>query len=33
MVKTLITDVRRIFPNTTVARDLDIINIPFKKEV
>ncbi|MBZ5984830.1 MAG: ribonuclease Z [Leuconostoc gelidum] len=33
MVKTLITDVRRIFPNTTVARDFDVIDIPFKKEV
>ena len=33
MVKALITDVRRIYPNTIVARDFDVIDIPFKKEV
>ena len=32
LVKILISDVRRIFKNTIVARDLDLIDIPFKKE-
>jgi len=31
MVKSLISDVRRIFPNTMVARDLDIVDIPLRK--
>ncbi|HBP97455.1 ribonuclease Z [Leuconostoc lactis] len=32
MVKTLVADVRKIFPNTVVARDLDVIDVPFKKD-
>ncbi|WP_220738919.1 ribonuclease Z [Leuconostoc miyukkimchii] len=31
MFKSLITDVRYIFPNTIIARDFDVIDIPFKK--
>ncbi|CAH1854385.1 ribonuclease Z [Convivina intestini] len=33
LLKNLITDVRQIFPNTYVARDFDIVDIPFKKEL
>lgn len=33
LVKNLIQDVRKVFPNTYVARDLDVIEIPFKKEI
>ncbi|WEV54066.1 ribonuclease Z [Leuconostocaceae bacterium ESL0723] len=33
LLKKLIQDVRRIFPNTYVARDFDVVDIPFKKDL
>ncbi|GAP02725.1 ribonuclease Z [Fructobacillus pseudoficulneus] len=32
LLKRFITDVKNIFPNTYVARDFDIVDVPFKKE-
>lgn len=33
LLKNLVSDVRHVFPNTIVARDLDVIDVPLKKEV